>query len=397
MTITADRDALDESITATPPTPHWTGADPDSRWLATATQLVAQLAGTAAEHDERGTFVHDEFASLRQHRLMSMMVPRELGGGGASHAEACAVLAILAHGCPATSLAFSMHSHLVAAQVWRHHRGLPAPVLAKVAAQQLVLVSTGASDWIDSNGTATKVDGGFRVTARKTPASGCPEGNVLVTSARWEDAPDGPQVIHAAVPFSSPGVSIDETWDTIGMRATGSHTVVLDDVFVPDESIPLIRPAGQWHPIWSVVTGAALPLIMSTYVGVAESAAERATGLARRHPERADSAPLVGRMRNRLQAARDTVAAMIAAGDDLRFDNTLDHASTSLTRKTIAAEACIDTVRIALEVGGGAAYSRRSGIERLFRDVHGALYHPLPTAQQERFSGRVALGLDPVG
>jgi acyl-CoA dehydrogenase len=47
-------------------------------------------------------------------------------------------------------------------------------------------------------------------------------------------------------------------------------------------------------------------------------------------------------------------------------------------------------------VGGGAAYSRGSGIERLFRDVHGALYHPLPAAQQERFSGRVALGLDPI-
>ena len=59
-----------------------------------------------------------------------------------------------------------------------------------------------------------------------------------------------------------------------------------------------------------------------------------------------------------------------------------------------AAEACIDTVRLALELGGGAAYSRGPGIERLFRDVHGALYHPLPTAQQEMFTGRRALGID---
>jgi acyl-CoA dehydrogenase len=396
MTISEARDTRNDPIAPLPPTPHWTGADPHSPWLAAAASLVGPLADSAADHDETGAFVHAQTGQLRQRKFMSMMVPRQLGGGGASHAEACAVLAILAHGCPATSLAFSMHSHLVAAQVWRHHRGLPAPMLSKVAAKELVLVSTGASDWIESNGTATKVDGGFRVSARKAPASGCPDGNVLVTSARWEDAPDGPQVIHVAVPFSAAGVSIDETWDTMGMRATGSHTVVLADVFVPDESVSLVRPTGAWHPVWSVVTGAALPLIMSTYVGVAESAAQRAIELARRHADRPDIAPLVGRMLNSLTVARDTVAAMIAAGDDLRFENSLAHAAATLGRKTIAAEACAEAVRTALEVGGGAAYSRGSGIERLFRDVHGALYHPLPAAQQERFSGRVALGLDPI-
>ena len=53
-------------------------------------------------------------------------------------------------------------------------------------------------------------------------------------------------------------------------------------------------------------------------------------------------------------------------------------------------------MRLAIEVGGGAAYHVSGGIERLYRDVHGALFHPLPTAQQERFTGRIALGLDPV-
>ena len=199
-----------------------------------------------------------------------MLVPSELGGGGATHAEACAVLATLARGCPATSLALSMHTHLVAAQVWRHRRGMPAPVLSKVADQQLVLVSTGASDWLESNGTATKTDTGFRVSGRKAPASGCPAGDILVTSIRWEDGPDGPQVIHAAVPFAAAGISIEETWDTLGMRATGSHTVVLDDVEVPDAAVALIRTADEWHPVWSTVMGAAMPLIMSSYVGVAD-------------------------------------------------------------------------------------------------------------------------------
>ncbi|MEZ5376790.1 MAG: acyl-CoA dehydrogenase family protein [Acidimicrobiales bacterium] len=381
---------------ATPAT-HWSGADADARWISVARTVATQLADHAERHDREGSFVQDGFDLLRSRDFMSLLVPSDLGGGGASHAEACAVVAELAHGCPSTSLAYSMHSHLVAAQVWRHHRDLPAPVLDRVAANQLVLISTGAADWIDSNGSATKVDGGFRVTARKLPSSGCPAGDVVVASVRWEDAPDGPQVIHCSIPFAADGVTIEETWDAMGMRGTGSHTIVLDEVFVPDEAVALIRPAGVWHPIWSVVVGAALPLIMSSYVGVAESAAGRAIEMASRKSDRPDVAPLVGRMLNRLTTARDTVRAMIEASDDLRFDNTLDSAAASLTRKSIAAEACIDTVRLALEIGGGAAFSRTEPIERMFRDVHGSLFHPLPTAQQERFTGRVALGLDPLG
>jgi acyl-CoA dehydrogenase len=228
------------------------------------------------------------------------------------------------------------------------------------------------------------------------PASGCPAGDMLVTSIRWDDAPDGPQVIHCSIPFAADGVDIVETWDTLGMRGTGSHTVVVDDVFVSDDAVALVRPAGEWHPVWSAVVGAALPLIMSTYVGLAEKAATEAVDLVASRAERPHVAPLIGRMLNRLTTAKDTVRAMIDAAEDLRFDNTIEHASLSLARKAIATEACIDTVRLALEVGGGMAYSRTSPIERLFRDVHGALYHPLSTAQQERFSGRVALGLDPL-
>lgn len=376
---------------AGPAPTHWSGAPGDSPWIGLARDLAPQLAERAEIHDREGSFVADGFELLRANGLLSLLVPASLGGGGATHAEAAAVLAELARGCPATSLAYSMHSHLVAAQVWRHHRGLPAPVLGRVAAEQLCLISTGAADWLDSSGTATAADGGFRVSARKMPASGCPAGDVLVTSIRWDDAPDGPQVLHCSIPFAADGVTIEETWDTLGMRGTGSHTVVVDDVFVPEAAVALVRPAGRWHPVWATVLGAALPLIMASYVGVAESAAARAVELVAPRADRPENVALLGRLHTRLTAARDAVAAMLAASADLRFDNTVEHADVSLRRKTTAAEACIDTVRLALEVGGGQAYTRSAGIERLFRDVHGALYHPLPTAQQEPFTGRSVL------
>jgi acyl-CoA dehydrogenase len=385
-----------EPALVVPGDPHWTGVDPGSRWLSDARAVAATIAPGAEGADEDGTFVHDNFKLLQERGFMSMLVPTDLGGGGASHAEACAVLAELARGCPATSLALSMHSHLVAAQVWRHHRGMPAPVLAKVADAQIVLVSTGASDWLGSNGTVKKVEGGYRVSGRKSPASGAPAGNVLVTSARWEDGPDGPSVIHAAVPFTAEGVSVEATWDTLGMRATGSDTVVLDDVFVPDAAVSLVRPADQWHPVWSTVLGAAMPLIMSSYVGVAEAAAERAVALAGARSARSDVSVVVGRMLGRLTSARDTVRAMVESSRNLTFDGTLEHTATTLARKTTATDAVIDTVRLALEAGSGAAYCRGSGIERLLRDAYGALYHPLPADRQQRFTGNVGLGLDPV-
>jgi alkylation response protein AidB-like acyl-CoA dehydrogenase len=370
-------------------------ADPTATWLATAERVASEIAADAADHDRTGTFVMDGMELVRDRGLVSMLVPAELGGGGATHAEACAALAALAHGCPATALTLSMHTHLVAAQVWRYKHDLPAPVLSRVADERIILVSTGAADWVDSHGTATTVEGGFRVSARKAPASGAPAGDVLVSSAR-RDGPEGAQVIHFAVPFSAEGISIDETWDTMGMRGTGSHTVVLDEVFVPDDAVSLTRPSGVWHPVWNTVIGAAMPLIMAVYVGIAEAATEQAVALAGQRADVDVAAPLLGRMHNELGIAQDALAAMLVLSDDLAFANTDELASNILSRKTVIADAAISTVRLAMEAVGGAGYSRSVGLERLYRDVHGALYHPLPGAKQAVFTGRVALGLSPL-
>ena len=333
---------------------------------------------------------------LRDEGVTSALVPPEFGGGGATHTEMGRILRELGSHDPSTAVTLSMHSHLVAAQVWRHQHGMDAEkVFRKVVDDRAILISTGASDWVGSNGSATKVDGGFRVTARKGPASGCEVGQVLVTSVRWDDAPDGPQVLHCSLPMSADGVSIEPTWDTLGLRATGSHTVVLDDVFVPDAAISLTRPAGLWHPVWNIVLGSAMPLIMAAYLGIADAAVESA-----RNAVAGRSEPhvfqLLGEMANAHTTASDVVAAMFLDSNDLHFANTDEHASRTLGRKTVAADAMIETVRLALETTGGSGYNRSSDIERLYRDIHGSLFHPLPRAKQTQFTGRVAMGLSPV-
>lgn len=384
------------SVTDTaPPTPA-TGQTTDS-WSERAATVAPRIARYAADHDRDGSFVHEAFEILESEGFIGATVPTDFGGGGADHAETGAILTELAKGCPSTAVTLSMHYHLVATQIWRHKHGQPAEaILRKVATEGVVLISTGAADWVDSYGQATKVDGGFRIKAKKSPCSGAPAGSILVASAPWPDGPDGPQVIHCAIPFASDGVSIDATWNAMGLRGTGSHTVVLDDVFVPDAAVSLIRPAGEWHPVWNAVLGSAMPLIMAAYRGIAEAAAELALGVAARKPSE-HTLTAVGEMLNQLTVGQDAVSEMLRSSADLTFAPTLEHTATVLSRKTAAAEAFIQTVRSALDVCGGAGYSVPTGLERLYRDVHGALYHPLPADKQRLFTARVALGLDPVG
>lgn len=364
-----------------------------SHWATVAEEIGAATRPHAAAHDRDGDFVHGAFAMLRARGVTAMLVPEEFGGPGATHSETCDLLRVLGQSCGATAVTLSMHSHLVAAQVWRHLHGQDASgVLTRVAGEGLVLVSTGAADWVSSYGKAERADGGYVVSARKMPSSGAPVGDVAVTSFPLGDD----EVVHCSVPMNAPGVSIEETWDTLGMRATGSHTVVFDEVFVPDAAVSLIRPAGAWHPIWNVVIGAALPLVLSAYVGIAEAAVDVAVAQVRGRSDEDHVVALVGEMHNQLTIATDAVDAMVRIADDLRFDNTDDIAVAMLTRKSIAAEALVETVRRAIDVVGGAGYSRHLPLERHLRDVLGCSFHPLPLHKQVRFTGRVLLGASPV-
>ena len=361
-----------------------------------ALRAAERLAPEAGERDRTGVTPTDVFDELAASGLTTALVPTEFGGGGATHAEMGRMLRILGAVDASVAVTLSMHCHLLAAQVWRHNHGMDASAVFEKAMNGAFLVSTGASDWLGSTGSAVKVEGGYIVNATKAPASGCEAGTVLVTSIRWDDAPDRPHVVHCSIPFAAPGVTIERTWDTAGLRATGSHTVHLTDVFVPDAAVSLVRPADAWHPIWNVVLGAAMPLIMAAYLGVADAAVAHAIdsidGRSDAHLDR-----LVGEMVNAHQTAADVVDAMFAASNDLNFDNVDDHSGATLTRKTAACSALLDTVRLATEVVGGRSFSRGHLLERLTRDIQGCVHHPLPRARQLPFSGRIARGLDPVG
>lgn len=363
---------------------------------AIASELFPKFAERTEAHDAADRFCAENYDELKARRVFSALVPAAYGGGGASHAQMCDFLRTMAHHCPSTALALSMHQHIVAAALANDMAGRPGKaVLEKVGAAEAVLVSTGANDWLESNGSARRTDGGYLVSAVKPFASGSPKGDMIVTSAVWQDAPEGPQVLHFPVPLGAQGVSFMDDWEALGMRCTGSQTVRLDNVFVPDAAVSIKRPRGPYHMAFSVILTAALPLIMSAYVGTAEAAVNRALGKVRDSEDHVQQI-LAGELVSHLSAAQIAHSDMVRLANGLDFNPTPALASAMLVRKTLCANNAISTTEKAMELAGGNGFMRKSGIERLLRDVHGAQFHPLPEKRQQAYTGRVALGLPPV-
>src|SRR5262249_34565479 len=161
-----------------------------------------------------------------------------------------------------------------ATAVWRWRlEPLPIePLLLSVASNNLVLVSSGGSDWIAGSGKAERVEGGWRIPARKIFASGVPVGDGLLPSVVWDTPGSGTTVLHFPLPLKDGGVKVLDTWRVLGMRGTGSHDVVIDGAFVPDAAIIVRRPQGKWHLLFHIISLLAIPLIYSVYLGIAEEA-----------------------------------------------------------------------------------------------------------------------------
>ena len=363
-------------------------------WAERARGVAEEIRRHAAAHDDDDSFVTEGYAALKQAGFLKALVPVEQGGHGARIGEICKSIRIMGQACGSTALAFSMHSHLVATAAWRlvHQSAPTESLLRRIAAEDLVLVSSGGSDWLQSGGTATRTEGGYLINARKPFSSGQPAADLLATSAVYEDPDEGPTVLHFAVPLKAEGVEIVETWRVLGMRGTGSNDIILSDVFVADEAITGRRPRGKWHILFHAISMIALPLIYSAYIGVAEAARAKAVESAKKRPPDRHLPSLVGEMDNALRGALLAHARMTELADHGSPGPETTNEVTSL--RTLVGDGAIRTVERAMMVAGGSAYYRSSGLERALRDVQAARYHPLQEKVQLEYAGRMALGLD---
>jgi indole-3-acetate monooxygenase len=300
----------------------------------------------------------------------------------------------LGYYCGSTALALSMHTHPVATAAWRWKHQDVATVealLKRIAREQILLVTSGGSDWIAGSGKAEQIDGGYRITGRKAFASGAPVGDLFMTSAILENEDEPPTVLHFGIPLNSPQVRVLDTWRALGMRGTGSHDLVIEGHVVPDSAIVARRKAGEWSPLFEVIATISMPLIYSVYLGVAESARDIALSLAKQKQVTRYVLERAGRMDTELAAARLAHESMLGA---VRLNApSADTVNRVMIGKQLMTRHAIGAVELAMELAGGVGFYRLAGLERRFRDIQAARYHPLKSEPQMEFAGAIALGL----
>ena len=396
---------MTDTITTTDPVRH----HPSTRLTELPTDLLERFRGRAAHLDATNSYFHEDLADLQEIGYLAAVVPEPLGGWGYDLAELARSQRRLARYAPATALATTMHFYWtgIAAEFERAGDASLRWMLTE-AADGAVFAAGHAEVGNDlpvvlSTCVAKRVDGGYRLTGRKQFGSNGPVWSWLGAHAIDHDAAGGPEIVHAFVDRNSPGVTVVETWDTLGMRASQSHDTVLDDVFVPDARIGRVVPAGDDTDLFIVGMNMwALPVFASVYLGIAERALELAADSARRKTsigiERGAYAynPMVQHQLAEMYLELDAGLATIDRFVDdwvAGADHGAEWGPKLLSAKWRAVESAKRVVDIALDVTGGGGMFKGNELERLYRDVRCGGFHPANDALTHEMIGKAVLGI----
>ncbi|MGE3075747.1 MAG: acyl-CoA dehydrogenase family protein [Dehalococcoidia bacterium] len=356
-------------------------------------EVAPALSEHAARHDAEGTFVTESYEALKTAGFFAAAVPEELGGLGASLPELAWAHHDLAMLCGSTSLASSMHTHSVATIAWRYRRGAPVePTLRRIANENLVLMSTGGSDNVRPSAIARRVDGGYSVSGKKVFSSQAPAGSIMVTAAVTEG--DDAEIISLTIPMKAEGVKVLNTWDAHGMRGTGSHDVLLENVFIADAQVGARRPIGRLDPLIRIALTNGITIITGVYLGLIRAARDEVVSKLAGRSEDPVVIREVGVVEYEYAAAKLAFeGALCRLGEDP--ESTIENFQTTQHAKRAVAEHGARAIEGAMAALGGRSFYRSSPVERIARDFRGINYHPLTPEAAIFYAGRVALGGDP--
>ena len=215
-------------------------------------------------------------------------------------------------------------------------------------------------------------------------------GDILMTSAIFKEADGTKSVLHFGVPMSAPEIQIQDNWKTLGMRGTGSNDIIIKDLFVADAAVAFSRKAGEWHPVFHMLSTIAFTLVYSVYVGIAQKARNIAVEIAKKRPINHYSLDIAGRMETSLRAAQMAHSSMLDAVNKNTPSEII--VNDVMIGRTLVGQNAIKTVELAMELAGGVGFYRDTGLEILFRDIQAAKYHPLQAGSQAHYAGAMALG-----
>jgi len=402
--------------------------DPGRRLVELAEANAALCAETAAIHDREGSFAVESIAALRESGFFAGPVPESHGGLGVDSVhDVMVAISRLARADASTAIAANMHlaGGAVIVRLLQRRRaeddGSSVAVLERlltdVGAGRVVLcfpMTEAGTDLSSPFCEATPVDGGYTVTGRKLFGTISPIADLFFPTVRVPNGRGGYLTATAMVTRDTPGLTIEDDWDALGMRASGSNSVTFTTCFVPQDRLFAIRDnygrSGRWFPGFALTGN--LPLA-ATYVGVAEAARAHAVAATTRRKgtsgkRLADRIPiqeLMGAIEIDLAVCKATVERMGRLADAFleRYVTTDPPTSeaTALMKESqcmkyvVNRKAC-EIVDRAMTVCGGGAYMNRHPLSQLYRDARaGPFMQPFSPYEALEYIGKVTLGLDP--
>jgi L-evernosamine nitrososynthase len=376
---------------------------PGAHLVSIAEELSELLAAHAAEHDRDGTYPFEGIDALKAAGYFAAPIPVELGGLGVSSAHDLVVASSrLARGNASIAIGVNMHLVAVLNMVRRHD------VAAASGAERRANAFAGSLEQIVRDGVvlagtvATRTESGWRIDGRKFFCTMSPAATDLYVAVTYADQAGVERYAYAMVPIDAPGVVVHDDWDALGMRASGSNSVSLESVELPEAGVRGGFVAGEALPYMERNLHSGL-FHAAASLGIAESAdAIARRGIAGR---------INGDARPRMQIAENTVDLAVSRGvlsraadliDGHRVanpasDGTADEL-TALFAEAQAAKAFINeaatrVVDRALALSGGAGYINGSPLARAYRDVKaGSFMHPLGANRAYDYLAHVALG-----
>lgn len=373
--------------------------------------LLARFDQRAPRYDRENRFFTEDFEELRERGFFAASLPKDYDGAAMTLGEVNRVIRRIAYVAPATAVAVNMHHYFVGLSADLHRAGDPSGdwVLERAADGAIFAAGHGeAGNDIPvmlSSSNAARVAGGWEISGHKIFGSLSPVWTHLGVHAMDTSDAANPKVVHGFVRRDNPGCRIEETWDTLGMRATTSHDTILDRVFVPDEAIMLVCPAGFAGAGMFQVAMFAWALL--GFAGVYAATARRAFDDVVQGVHRKQSVALTRSMahhpevQHHVAEMRIHLEAMTAhldrACDD--WSNGVDH-GTEWPAKILACKHDVVTrawavVDTALDLSGGAGIFKRTRLEQLFRDARLGRIHPGNTLLTHELVGKFSLGIDP--
>ena len=378
--------------------------------LDLAAKLAAVFSDRAPAHDADGSFPYENFADLRAANYQALTVPEEFGGWGATMLDAVMAQEALAVGDGSTALAMAMHVQTIGAAATgeKWDQSLFQELCAEIISHGALINSCASEPELGSPSrggkptTTARRDGhNWIINGRKTFASMSPilDYFIIPAAIEAENTDNGVEMVGRFLVSRQPGIVIEDTWDSMGMRSTGSNDIVLTDIAVADRGLISQAPVSAPDPNRAVHNAWFTMTVSAVYLGVAAAAQTTALHFAHERIPTALGRPIaslesiqrrIGESELALQSAR-SILYHTADQWDKNPSARPDMGEAIIVAKLSATNAAIAIVDHAMRVVGGASMTHRLPLERYYRDVRAGLFHPPFDDSALPLLGRLAL------